>query len=114
MSEADIPIQIAQQPVDNEISAALFGVLPEDWGGIRIEARRTVVGAGAESYRIDLISTENKPGLAFVSDELQDAVRKLFLLHKRHNTNLCLARYILQQGLDGWNLVSEFEYDDAN
>jgi len=114
MSETAPPIQIAQQPIDKEVSDELFRVLPESWRGIRMEARRIVQGPGSESYRIELVSTENKPGLAFPSDELQDAIRKLFLLHKRYSTNLSLARYILEEGPNGWRLVSEFEYDEAN
>lgn len=112
MSETLPPIQIAQQPIDQEISDALFNVLPASWTGIKLEARRTVTGPTSESYQIGLLSTQNKPGLAIVSDELQDAIRRLFLLHKRYKTGVRLARYILEEGPRGWALVSEFEYED--
>lgn len=109
MSSA-ILIQVAQQPIDRKMSDALFGVLPEGWAGIRLEARRQVTGPTSESYRIELKSTEGLPGLASVSEELEDAVRQLFMLHRRYATDLSLARYLLEEGPAGWGLVSEFEY----
>jgi hypothetical protein len=112
MSSPSLPIQLAQQPIDREISDALFGVLPDGWTGIQLEARKTVLGPGSESYRISMVSTQNKPGIASVSEELQDAIRKLFVLHKQYGTGMVLARYILEEGPNGWGLVSEFEYDD--
>jgi hypothetical protein len=105
-------IQIKQMPIDQRISDELFGVLPDGWKAVHLEARRIVAGPNSESYRIQISSPENKPGVATVSDELQTAIRELFLLHKKHKTGMCLARYILENGRKGWNLVSEFEYDD--
>jgi hypothetical protein len=46
------------------------------------------------------------------SDDIQAAIRELFVFHKRHKTGMHMARYILENGRQGWGLVSEFEYDD--
>lgn len=115
MPSPTLPIQLAQQPIDREISDALFGVLPRGWAGIQLEARLNIVGANSESYQISIISTQNKPGFASISDDLQTAIRNLFLLHKQYKTGMILARYILEEGPNGWGLVSEFKYkDNAN
>jgi len=104
-------IQIEQQPIDERIGQAMMEAMPTHWQGIALNVERNGE-ADAERYTIDLGPLQGEPGLAIVSDELQDAIRELYLLHRSHGTGMRVARYFVQPDGDEWKLVSEFEYDD--
>jgi hypothetical protein len=104
-------LQIEQQPIDRKIGQEILRALPPEWKSALLTAERHAKDGGSETYRITLGSQKGEPGVALVSDELQGAIRALFLLHAKHETELKLARYIVEHGPKGWNLVSEFEYE---
>jgi hypothetical protein len=57
------------------------------------------------------ISGEGQPGIALVSDELQTALRGLFLLYERHQVPLKSATYTYDQRPDGrWSFQGAYEY----
>jgi hypothetical protein len=104
-------IQLEQQPIDRRIGQELMRILPKGWQGIELTAERRPEGLDSATYRTSLRARHGEAGVAFVSEELEDALRGLFLLHDRRKTRMKLARYIVDHGEKGWKLVSEFEYE---
>ena len=57
------------------------------------------------------LNGSGQPGLAVVSDSLQDEVRKLFLLNERFNSNLRGISYAYERKPDGrWSFNGKYDY----
>ena len=104
-------IQIEQQPLDERIGQEIMQAMPSNWRGAALTAERSG-DEKSERYTLKLSSLQGEPGVAIASQDLQDAVRELYQLHKRHGTGLRVARYFVEPDGSEWRLVSEFEYDD--
>lgn len=101
-----------QIDVDRAIFGAVLGCLPPEWTRARLRAR--VARTGPEGIELELsIDAMGQEGIAIVSDELQDAVRALFLLHEQHSTNLAGLAYSYERRADGrWAFSADLDYAD--
>jgi hypothetical protein len=104
-------IQIEQQPLDERIGQEIMKAMPRNWRGAVLTAERSGDDR-SERYSIKLSPLKAEPGVAIASQDLQDAIRELYQLHKRHGTGMRVARYSVEPDGSEWRLVSEFEYDD--
>lgn len=105
-------LQDLQFPIDQSIFAAVLACIPSDWGRAQlvasVEESAGSRSATSMSVRIDALS---QPGIALVSDELQDRVRELFLVNAKFKTNLRGITYNYTRNADGrWLFKGDYAY----
>jgi hypothetical protein len=103
-------LQELQFPIDQAIFAEVLKALPKGWTRARLEAKASEIGPTSTriSVRIDGLG---QPGVAVVSDELQDRVRELFSLNERFKTDLVGIDYSYSLDPDGrWDFSGDYDY----
>jgi hypothetical protein len=103
-------LQQLQFPVDRAIYAEVLACLPGTWNRatLRASSEEAAPGDVRMAVRIDGMG---QPGIALVSDALQDRVRELFLLNQRFRTGLRGIVYTYQQRSDGrWSFLADYDY----
>ena len=103
-------LQQLQFPIDKAIFEEVLAGLPPGWTRASLDVKVTHLSAEGASYGIR-IDGLGQPGLATVSDELQNRVRELFLLNERFKTDLIGFTYTYTQAPDGrWAFEADYEY----
>lgn len=103
-------LQDLQFPIDQQIFAEVLACLPPDWTRATLEVWKPTSSAPGSSLAIK-IDGGGQPGIALVSDALQDRVRALFLLNERFKTGLRRILYAYVQRPDGrWSFTGDYDY----
>lgn len=103
-------LQDLQFPIDRAIFAEVLEGLPPQWTRAELQVQATRVSATESRYSIR-IDGLGQPGLATVTDALQDHIRELFLLNERFKTDLIGLTYTYTRADDGrWAFEAEYEY----
>lgn len=103
-------LQQEQFPIDRSIFAEVLACIPDTWTHVRLVASVRETSSAGTTMSLSLEGS-GQPGLAVVSDALQDEVRKLFLLNHRFNSNLRGISYAYERRPDGrWSFNGSYEY----
>lgn len=98
-------LQDEQRAVDQEIAYGVCDSVPRDWEHIELRAHRTANGIQLS------LSSESPPGIATPTERLEQALRQLFLLNERYQTDLREAVYTIHWTSDGIRYEAEYGYD---
>ena len=102
-------LQELQYPIDQAIFAELLPCLPPTWKKTKLVASQPPSGRSMK-MRIEALG---QPGAASPSDELQAAVRELFVLNNRFNSGLLAIEYSYELLPDGkWSFAGDYKYAD--
>jgi hypothetical protein len=103
-------LQQKQFPIDRAIFAEVLACIPDAWTHVRLYASVRETSSAGTTMSLSLDGS-GQPGLAIVSDALQEEVRKLFLLNGRFNSNLRAISYAYERRPDGrWSFNASYEY----
>lgn len=106
-------LQEEQLTIDRELGGAVLALLPPDWTAASLQAERKSGAAGSEGYTLSIEPLAGSSGIVVPDEEVQLAVRKLFLLHQRYATGLRGASYVFRRKPDGrWSFTVDFQYDE--
>ena len=102
------PLQ--QSQFDQAIGQELLRSTPKGWRGVLLTARLSDGPADSWSLRITLERRPPGLGVAFVSPALEQRLAEMFAAHRRADSGMVEARYIVE-GIDSSpSIISEFEY----
>ncbi|MCY1016431.1 hypothetical protein [Pyxidicoccus sp. MSG2] len=106
-------LQEEQLPIDRELGGAVLALLPSQWDAASLRAERQPGTDSSESYVLSIEPLAVGSGTVVPDEEVQLAVRKLFLLHRRYTTGLRSACYVFRRKPDGrWAFTADFQYDE--
>ena len=99
-----------QRPIDEAIYVEVLACMPKGWKKCKLVASETKSPSGGVNMKVS-IDGMGQPGLAVVSDALEDRVRQLFLLHGKFSTELRGIEYSYTLRPDGrWAWEATFDY----
>jgi hypothetical protein len=103
-------LQASQFSLDRSIHQEVLRSIPSTWvkATLLADSRCTDAGSTQMTVRIDGVG---QPGIALVSDELQDNLRGIFLLTEQHKSDLLGLTYSYTREADGrWSFVQKYRY----
>ena len=102
-------LQSSQFPLDQAIHQEVLRCIPSTWVKATLRASSAT---DSGSVQMTVVSdSAGQPGIALVSDELQDQLRALFLLNDKHQADLLGLTYSYTRGADGsWAFVQKYSY----